>query len=81
MGLNWFIPALVKRRVGSFIGAHAELGCTVCWRSSKKETNVDRTLSVVQSSNDVDEDEDDDDDDDENNVMRFLLGKTVLVDV
>lgn len=30
MGLNWFIPALAKRRVGSFNGTTLELGHLVC---------------------------------------------------
>jgi len=46
IGLNWFIPALAKRRVGSFRGAHAEDGTLVCSFCSKYSTKVDLTLSV-----------------------------------
>ena len=51
IGLNWFIPALVKRSVGSFKGAQADEGWKVCargdcWKNSQK---VDRTRSVVHS--------------------------------
>src|SRR6266496_2413640 len=40
-GLNWFIPALVSRRVGSF-GISEEDGTIRCSRSSKKRRNVFR---------------------------------------
>jgi len=50
MGLNWFIPALVKRRVGSERGAQGE-ETTGVWDLVlvKKSTKVDRTLLVVHS--------------------------------
>ncbi len=53
MGLNWFMPALAKRRVGSLRGAQAEDGTLVWSLSSKYWTNVDRTLSVVHSMSSV----------------------------
>ncbi len=44
MGLNWFMPALAKSRVGSLCGTTLLEGTAVCpllWKNSMK---VDRTL-------------------------------------
>ena len=43
-GLNWFIPALAKRRVGSSCGTTGEDGTTVCYLASKKSRKVCRIL-------------------------------------
>ena len=43
-GLNWFIPALAKRRVGSSWGTTGEDGTTVCSLPSKKSRKVCRIL-------------------------------------
>jgi len=39
-GLNWFIPALMKRRVGSSSGTTGDAGTAVWPRRSKKSTKV-----------------------------------------
>ena len=48
MGLNWFMPALVKRRVGSFRGTTLLLGTAVCPLVSKNSMNAARTRSAAQ---------------------------------
>ena len=45
--MNWFIPALVKSSVGSFVGTSEELRTTRWPRSSKNFRNVARTLLPV----------------------------------
>src|SRR5688572_10877336 len=50
-GLNWTIPAVVKRRDGSF-GIRDEEGTTVCPRSSKNERNR-RRISLPSTSGSV----------------------------
>ncbi len=45
--MNWFIPALVKSRVGSLCGTSEELRTTRWPRSSKYFRNVWRTRSPV----------------------------------
>lgn len=57
--MNWFIPALAKRSVGSLRGAQAEDGTLVWDLFSKYSTNVDRTLSVDHSISSFSVDEDD----------------------
>src|SRR4051812_17289306 len=52
IGLNWFIPALVKRSVGSSTGTTGELGTTVCPPPGaglplKNSMNVRRISSLV----------------------------------
>ena len=47
--MNWFIPAFVKRRVGSSAGTREEEATRRCPFSSKYERNVSRTLREVQS--------------------------------
>eukprot|EP00958_Prasinococcus_capsulatus_P007243 scaffold674_cov371-Prasinococcus_capsulatus_cf.AAC.1 len=50
MGLNWFIPALVKRRVGSSCGTTG-LECTMVWPLlSKNLLNVSRTRAAGHST-------------------------------
>ncbi len=43
MGLNWFMPALVNSRVGSFSGTTGDDTTLACPRSTKKSTKVLRT--------------------------------------
>src|SRR3972149_8418417 len=45
-GLNWTIPALVKRRVGSSRGTREELGMTLCPLPSKKARKERRISSL-----------------------------------
>jgi len=46
--LNWFMPALVKRSVGSFCGTSEELATRWCPRSSKKRRNDSRIWAAVR---------------------------------
>ena len=49
IGLNWFMPALAKSKVGSSCGTTGEDGTIVCACSlSKKEVNVFRTFAADQ---------------------------------
>src|SRR5436189_5033533 len=47
--LNWFIPAFVKRSVGSSAGTSDDDGTRRCPRASKNDRNVSRTSREVQS--------------------------------
>src|SRR3546814_20298838 len=50
MGLNWFMPALVKSSVGSSYGKTGDDGTKRCSaRDTKKSTNVERMRSLGHS--------------------------------
>jgi hypothetical protein len=43
--LNWFIPAFVKRSVGSSLGTSGEL-CTIRWPRDSKNFRKDDLISL-----------------------------------
>lgn len=53
MGLNWFMPALAKRSVGSFRGTQGDEGTDECDSEAKWSMKVERILEVGQARSSV----------------------------